>query len=584
MTYWRRGARTAGWWASLVIGALIVIAYVGGRYHVGVLDAKAAYFAMTMTVGMSVGLWVWAWRPQTRMGPLMFWWPALWLAGELPSAFPDSRVASTMGVALFVFGPIVFAQMALSYPTGRLLPGRLAWIFVFVLGYAAQAIQNVYNMLFLDLRECPVCPPPRVPTVIHVDAKPPISLQEWNHWWLVFVMAILPIGLYLLYRAYARASRAARRSIGPVVLTATFITCTSWISGYAVLTDRFAVLTPISWLQTTGALVAALTALIGLVVVWQTRGAVGDLVVELDRIEPGGVRDALARAIGDPTLELALWLPDRSVWTDEGGREITLPRGPDRAVTPVGAGLAAMIHDPVLVDQRPLLEAAGSAARLALENEQLQAELRLQLAELRESRARIVRAGDDERRRLERDLHDGAQQRLLGIGMALRLLRTRVDGNEEAAALVDEAEAEAQSALRELRELARGIHPAILTDQGLDAAVRTLAERAPIPVEVSAPSGRLPPHVETAVYFVVAEALANVAKHAHAGRGKVTIVSSPGCVTVEVEDDGVGGARLDGGSGLRGLVDRVGALDGRLLVDDRPGAGTRLRAEIPCEL
>ena len=243
-----------------------------------------------------------------------------------------------------------------------------------------------------------------------------------------------------------------------------------------------------------------------------------------------------------------------------------------------------MIHDPVLVDQRPLLEAAGSAARLALENEQLQAELRLQLAELRESRARIVRAGDDERRRLERDLHDGAQQRLLGIGMALRLLRTRVDGNEEAAALVDEAEAEAQSALCELRELARGIHPAILTDQGLDAAVRTLAERAPIPVEVSAPSGRLPPHVETAVYFVVAEALANVAKHAHAGRGKVTIVSSPGCVTVEVEDDGVGGARLDGGSGLRGLVDRVGALDGRLLVDDRPGAGTRLRAEIPCEL
>ena len=318
--------------------------------------------------------------------------------------------------------------------------------------------------------------------------------------------------------------------------------------------------------------------------VWQTRGAVGDLVVELDRIEPGGVRDALARAIGDPTLELALWLPDRSVWTDEGGREITLPRGPDRAVTPVGAGLAAMIHDPVLVDQRPLLEAAGSAARLALENEQLQAELRVQLAELRESRARIVRAGDDERRRLERDLHDGAQQRLLGIGMALRLLRTRVDGNEEAAALVDEAEAEAQSALRELRELARGIHPAILTDQGLDAAVRTLAERAPIPVEVSAPSGRLPPHVETAVYFVVAEALANVAKHAHAGRGKVTIVSCPGCVTVEVEDDGVGGARLDGGSGLRGLVDRVGALDGRLLVDDQPGAGTLLRAEIPCEL
>ncbi len=231
-------------------------------------------------------------------------------------------------------------------------------------------------------------------------------------------MAILPIGLYLLFRAYARASPANRRSLGPVVSTATFITCTSWITSYFVLTDSFSVLTPISWLQTTGALVAALTALLGLAVVRRARGSVGDLVVELERVGPGGVRQALARTIGDPTLQLALWLPDRGGWADEEGREIVLPERRDRAVTMVGDELAAMIHDPVLLDQPAFLEAAGSAARLALENERLHAELRSQLGELRQSRARIVRAGDEERRRLERDLHDGAQQRLLGIGMA----------------------------------------------------------------------------------------------------------------------------------------------------------------------
>jgi signal transduction histidine kinase len=563
-----------------VLGLASVTAYLAGHLAHGTVGAKTGYFALAMTVGMLVGLWAWAWRPRNRIGTLMFWWPALWLASELPSAFPDSRGAATIGVALFVFGPIVFAQMALSYPSGRLLPGRLAWIYVFILGYAAQAVQNAYTLLYLG--ECPVCPPPRVPTLLHVDSPPPVSVQSWNDAWLVFVISILPIGLYLLWRAYLRASPAARRSLGPVIATATFITCTSWISSYAVLTDRLGVLTPISWLQTTGALAAALTALLGLAVTRRARGSVGDLVVRLEKVGPGGVRQALAQAIGDPTLELALWLPERGVWVDEAGQEIGLPEGPGRAVTMVGDELAAMIHDPVLLDQRAFLEAAGSAARLALENERLQVELRTQLAELRESRARIVRAGDEERRRLERDLHDGAQQRLLGIGMALQLLRSRVEDEDEVRALLDETDGEIQHALRELRELAGGIHPAVLADQGLDAAVRTLAERIPLPVEVRTSAGRLPAHVETAAYFVVAEALANVTKYARASRAWVTIEQRDGRAIVEVRDDGAGGAELNGGSGLRGLTDRVGALDGRLLLDSPAGAGTRLRAEIPC--
>jgi signal transduction histidine kinase len=565
----------------VALGGSVALGYAFGWLDQPTVDPKSAYFVLTMVVGMGVGLWAWAWRPKTRMGPLMFWWPLLWLAGDLPAAYPTSTLAATIGVALFVMGPIAFGQMALSYPLGSLLPGRLAWVYIFILGYAAQVVQNVYNLAYLE--SCPFCPPPNIPTALQVDGTPPISLSTWNDAWLVFVMAILPIGLYLLYRAYATASPATRRSLGPVLLTATFLTCTSWVTSYAALTDRFSLFTPISWLQTTGALAGALTALIGLAVTRRARGSVGDLVVELDRAGPGGVRGALARTIGDPTLELALWLPEQGTWADEQGHEVQLPPGPGRAVTYVGAELAAMIHDPVLLDQPALLEAAGSAARFALENERLQLDLRAQLVELRESRARIVQAGDEERRRLERDLHDGAQQRLLGIGMALQLLGPRIGESEEANELLAETQAELQSAVRELRELARGIHPAVLTDQGLDAAVRTLAERARLPVDVEVSIESMPPHIETAAYFVVAEALANVGKHAGASRARVAITQVSDTVVVEIRDDGRGGAgESTSGSGLRGLADRVGALGGRLKVESAEGTGTTVRAEIPC--
>ena len=581
MTSARSGTPSAAWCFAAGAAALLVAFYVRGRLNVEGIGGRWVFFAATMGFGMCVGLWAWWARPLTRIGVLMFAWPALWLAGDLPASFPDSRLASTIGVALFVMGPIAFAQTALSYPTGRLMRGALAWIFVFVLGYAAQAVQNAYNLLYLDLSGCPPCPPPRVPTWFHVSGIPPISLQSWNDAWLVFVLAILPIGLFLLYRAYVQASPANRRSLAPVLLTATFITCTSWVSGYAALTDRFSVLTPISWLQTAGALVASSTALIGLLVTSHARGPVGTLVVELDRVGPGGVRAALARAIGDPTLQLALWLSDRGVWADEDGHELALVSGPGRAVTLVGTDLAAMIHDPVLLDQPGLLEAAGSAARLALENERLQVELRHQLAELRESRARIVHAGDVERRKLERDLHDGVQQRLLGIGMGLRLLESQKTDPAAAGAIL-ELQCEVRATIEELRDLARGIHSPVLSDQGLAAALETLADRSSIPVAVAAPAARLPLHIETAVYYFAAESLANVEKHAHASRARVTVSRRAEAVVASVEDDGVGGARLDGdGSGLRGLLDRIGAVDGRLRITSDEH-GTRLEAEIPC--
>ena len=212
----------------------------------------------------------------------------------------------------------------------------------------------------------------------------------------------------------------------------------------------------------------------------------------------------------------------------------------------------------------------------------LDAELRARLEELRASRVRLVEAGDAERRRLERDLHDGAQARLVGLALLLRAARTRADPDPQLAELLDRAQEELQTGLAELRELARGIHPAVLTERGLEPALQSLVARAPVPVSVEAAcDGRLPANVESAAYFVVSEALANVAKYARATHARVAVRRANGRVTVEVADDGVGGADAAGGSGLRGLADRVAALDGTLSLDSPPGRGTRLHAEIP---
>ena len=224
-----------------------------------------------------------------------------------------------------------------------------------------------------------------------------------------------------------------------------------------------------------------------------------------------------------------------------------------------------------------------AAAALAQENERLGAELRAQVKELRESRARLVEAGLAERRRLERDLHDGAQQRLVSLALGLRTIEGRLDDDPSSArGILEMVRSELEAALRELRELARGIHPAVLSDRGLDAALEALASRAPVPVELEATIGeQLPEPVEQAVYFVVSEALTNVAKHAHASQASVRAARHDGRVVVEVSDDGVGGARPSEGSGLSGLADRLVAVDGKLQVASERGQGTVLRAEIP---
>ena len=299
------------------------------------------------------------------------------------------------------------------------------------------------------------------------------------------------------------------------------------------------------------------------------------------------VREALAESLGDRTLSIAYWLPDREEFVDEEGHRVPLPEpGSERAWTAVdneGQRVAAIIHAAHLEASPELVQAAAAAASLALDNERLKADLRARVEELRASRVRIVEASNAARRKVERDLHDGAQQQLVALALELQLLRARVGENPEALELIDGIDTKLRAALEELRELARGIHPGILTDRGLAVALDALVTRAPLPVkqEIDLPE-RPPAPVETVGYYVVTEALANVLKYAEASSATVRAHYSGEDVIVELEDDGNGGADERKGSGLQGLRDRVAALDGSLMVIAEPGNGTLIRARIPC--
>ena len=299
------------------------------------------------------------------------------------------------------------------------------------------------------------------------------------------------------------------------------------------------------------------------------------------------VRETLAQSLGDRTLSIAYWLPDRQEFVDERGHPVPLPElGSDRAWTAVdydGRRVAAIIHDASLEATPELVQAASAAASLALDNERLKADLRARVEELRASRVRIVEASNSARRRLERDLHDGAQQQLVAMAVELRLLRSRVGANPEAMELIDRLDANLGAALYELRELARGIHPGILTERGLAPALESLAERAPVKIacDLELPT-RPPASVEAVAYFVIAEALTNVLKYANTDHAAIRAYYDSDDLIVEMKDDGVGGADAGHGTGLQGLRDRVGALDGTLDVVSPPDAGTVVRARIPC--
>jgi signal transduction histidine kinase len=294
----------------------------------------------------------------------------------------------------------------------------------------------------------------------------------------------------------------------------------------------------------------------------------------------------LRKALHDPTLELLYWLPESGIYVHGTGQPVSEPDPEEpRARTLLEHGdarLGLLLHDPTLLERGELLRSTLDASGLAVEIARLRVEVRVQLAAVQASRSRIVAAGNEERRRIERDLHDGAQQRLVTLGVALRLLQRGLDGRSPALrAALDEAVGEVGRAIADLRELARGVRPARL-DEGLAVALRDLARRSPVPIELDLIGGRLPSDIETAAYFVVCEALTNAVKHARASRVAVRTARENGRLVIQVEDDGIGGARLVSGSGLAGLADRVDAHGGRLRVDSRSPGGTLVEAELPC--
>jgi signal transduction histidine kinase len=303
------------------------------------------------------------------------------------------------------------------------------------------------------------------------------------------------------------------------------------------------------------------------------------------RAAPEATGEVMAEAIGDPGLELFFWLPAEQVHVDASGRAVEELPTAGGARTPVRRGglqLATVVHDRALGERPDLLESVIEAAGLAIEIARLRVEVRRRLAEVEESRTRIVTAGYEERRRLERDLHDGAQQRLVSIGLALRNVQSRLPTPSPEAAELNATVEEVADAIEELRELARGVRPAGL-DDGLSPALRELASRSPLHTNVDATEERFEDKLETAAYFVASEALANAAKHAHASHVTLSTARRNGHLVVCIRDDGVGGAVRSEGSGLAGMTDRVAALGGSLSVDSRPDRGTIVTAELPCE-
>jgi signal transduction histidine kinase len=550
-------------------------------------------YLLIVAIGVSwsfvgAGLVAWARRPANRTGVLMV---AVGLSYALYGLLLNGvvLVATPAAFALWYLLrslPEGFIPHLLAvFPDGRATT-RLQRVFI-VANYVATVPLALVQLLLVhpDRLGCDGCPN----DLLMLGDRRPYGDAVLTVSNLTYV-ALGALLLWIMAVRWRQASGPRRRSLAPVGLVAVVLVC-AYVVREAL---RAAVPSP--------PLIGALDlVVVGTLMLWPLaflaglartrldRSAVGDLAVQLgEPLPPGRLEQVLARALHDPTLRLAYWLPDRDAFVDAEGRPVELPaEGGDRAVTVLrhdGDPIAAMVHDAALDDAPELVRAVAATARMTIENERLQAEVRAQLEEVRASRARIVEFGDAERRRVERNLHDGAQQRLVNISLALGIARSQVGmaSDREMAVALDEAAAELRLALAELRELARGIHPVILSEAGLGPALAALADRSPVPVTVTAvPPDRLPSRVEETAYYVASEALANAAKHAHATVVTISAQRRGGGLMVEIDDDGVGSADPDG-SGLRGLADRVAALDGRLQVHSPTGQGTRITAELPC--
>lgn len=570
---------------TVAVSAAAIAAAAGGG--VALLSGAphtdtTALAAVALVAGLSFvgsGLVAWRRRPEVWTGALMVGGGFAIFAGWLANY--GGAVPFTFGLVVGRLPAAVICHLILTFPEGRLH----SWFerLVAAGAYFTAVVVQVVMLMFMPpnyIRTCP-CPTNLVfagnETGLHSTL---MSLQRF------LAMLVGGAAAWIVIRRWQSASRPLRRAFAPIILTG------GLAIGLSLVTLAAAQSNTTAWAGFSAAATVAAAAipiayLFGLYRARLGRVAVSDLIMELGQTPaPGRLRDALARALRDPSLEVAYWVPESQTYVGIDGQRVEPVSAPERTVTVLerhGERIAALMHDPALAEDPALLNSVSTAVGLALENERLLADLRAQLEELRESRARIVRAGDTERRRLERNLHDGAQQRLVSLALALRLAESNVEREPSTAVeLLQEARSELNTALAELRELARGIHPPLLTERGLGYAVSALSKRAPFPVGLELNIDERPaPPIEAAAYYVVAEALTNVAKYAHATSAAVTVDRKDGLLQVEIADDGVGGAEASAGSGLRGLDDRVQAVGGTLRVDSPAGEGTRIIAEIP---
>ena len=530
-------------------------------------------------------------RPASPAGPMLLACAVLWWVGSYsPSGQP---VVMYIGFAFERYYDLVLGALLLilSSRSQRLEP---RWL---IIGFAAAfAFRSFGRLFFFDpatMFGCAECHP-------NPFAFWP-NLAAWEATEIIGSYAIAAfaaaIGVVVVARLL-NAGPVIKRARGWIlvagVLAMGAATFDAFEYGYSTANQTqglFELEGVAAWLFSWGLFAArVLVPLAILVAILRMRAAPGPLggfAAGLD--QPGGssTGDALRRALGDPSLQLLRPAVDGG-WVAEDGTAAELPAvGQARSVTLVGDTdhpVAALVHDPALLDQPELVAAVTRVLRLALENERLQSELQDQLQLVTESRTRIVSATEEERRRLERDLHDGAQQRLVAVMLALQQAREAVGAADDPAVgqRLDAAAAELNDAIRELRELARGIHPAILEEEGLGAAVSGLARRAGLPVEVHAAlDGRLPPLVESTAYFTIAEALTNAQRHANATQAEIHLAHADGRLDLRVIDDGAGGADPARGTGLRGLADRVSALGGEFEVTSTSAGGTTVHASIP---
>jgi signal transduction histidine kinase len=486
-------------------------------------------------------------RPESRTGLLLALTALTWFLGTF-AASGDSAYAD-FGSAFLTLHRGPLAHALLSYPSGR-LEGRLERAGV-ALAYALSVVPGVGR-----------------------TAGATIAVAA--------IVVVVALGRYAAAAGPERRARATAAVASAAFATALVAAALERIVGGDAAADH-----AVLWAYdlVVGGVAVALT--LDLLLRRWVRATVAGVVVDLgESSEAGTLRDRLASAVGDRSLVLGYRLPHRDVYVDDEGRAIELPRdGAERRVTLVRDGnepVAALVHDAGVLTDPELLDSVSAAARIAVGNARLQAEIRRRAEEIEASRRRLIETRDAERRRLERELREGAEAQLAEVEALLRGAEVGASGTF--ARTLAETQAQLAQARAELREFARGIHPRALTERGLAAALDDLAERSPVPVELSVPASRYPPAVEATAYFVCSEALANVAKHAEASGVAIEVSERRSRLAVSIADDGRGGATMIAGSGLRGLADRLDAIGGRLSMSSTRDRGTTVVAEVPLRM